>query len=629
MIQHFIMKKMLPLLFILAFAMLLYYPALSFGYVWDDTLLFIHNIELLQPVLNWHMLSQPVLPGTTYFRPLVFLSWFAEFHYFGQNTTVSHAINIAIYLLNTSLLYVLGLKLFALLRKKRVVLCASMAALLYAVHPSLIETTAWVSGRFDLLVTCFTLLACVIYMQPLRSHLLKLALLNICFLMALMSKELAVVLPLILVCLSLLRSNETHFFYNLTQFIRHEWALIASFTVSFFTYIALRIYSVQHVYHSKLSADYIQDVFIEHQAPLYALSNYIFEAILPFYTVAPMHPMEAFSEPSVLAIVKIVLYLLLVVYCLYQAFVKNRAAAWLGVCAFLSILPVLHLIPLTVNDNLFHDRFMTLGLAFMALAVVALPYDKIVTKIKVLRPQITTTVLSLLMVFWLTLASISVYNILPFWQSDLTLWHWMYKTYPNHKTARYSYYQSLHRAEQYQKIIDDMKRIQKTENGLDVDMQIVYANALLATKDPESFDYLQGIVQIMPKFYESADDPREALLNSAIGLSPLQVAGLYNSFSLTYIVFKNDLRKALRYNRIADSYLVPTERFNNQYQRVAIYYLLEDVDSAMILYHQLNDAIPNNKNRYNNNIKSIIISYCEKNKHTSICQSYYEDSPFS
>ena len=629
MIQLSNVRKLFPLIIILAFAIVLYYPALSFGYVWDDSLLFINNIELLQPELNWHMLSQPVLPGTTYFRPLVFLSWFAEFHYFGQNTTISHAINIAIYLLNISLLYVLGLKLFVLLSKKRVVLCASMAALLYAVHPSLIETTAWVSGRFDLLVTCFTLLACVVYMQPLRNRLLKLALLNVCFLMSLMSKELAVVLPLILVCLSLLRSNETHFFYNLTQFIRHEWALIVSFTVSFLAYMVLRVYSVQQVYHSTLSADYIQDVIIEQQVPLYALSNYIFKAFLPFYTSFPMHPMITFAEPSTLSKIKITISLLLLVYCLYKAFIKNSAAAWLGFSAFLSILPVLHIIPLTVNDNLVSDRFMTLGLAFVALAVVALPYDKAIAKINLLRPRITKSLLSLLIIFWLVLSSISVYNILPFWQSDLTLWHWMYKIYPNHRIARYSYYQALYSVGQYQKIVDEIKIIHSNENGLDVDIQIIYANALMALKDPESFDYIQGIVQIMPKFHKNTDNPREALLHSFVGLSPLQVAGLYNSFSLTYVFFKNDLENALKYNRVADSYLMPTERFKNKYQRVAIYYLLGDVDRAINLYHQLNKAIPNNKERYANDIDHIITSYCEKNINRTVCKSYIVEKPFN
>ncbi len=621
-------RKVLPLILILAFAIILYYPALSFGYVWDDSLLFIHNIELLKPALNWHMLSQPVLPGTSYFRPLVFLTWFTEFHYFGQNTVVSHGINIFIYLLNIILLYAIGLKLFTQLNKKNVTLCASIAALLYAVHPALIETTAWVSGRFDLLVTCSTLLACLVYLQPISSRVLKITLLNICFLMALASKELGVVLPLILVCLSLMRSINSNFIENIVAFIRGEWDLILSFTGSFLIYILLRVYSVQQIYHSTMSASYVQNVIIDHKVPLHALSAYVFEAILPFYAVAPLHPMDSFVAPSVFVTFKIIVSLLMFVFCIYQAFIKNSAVAWLGVCALLAIFPVLHIIPLTVNDNLFHDRFMTLGLAFVALAVVALPYEKFMARITVLRPQIKTGILSVFIAFWLGLASISVHNILPFWKSDLTLWHWMYQTYPDHNMVRYSYYQGLYSAGQYQKIIDEARLIENQEEGLEAGVQIIYANALLAVKNPESFDYLQGIVEIMPKFYQTANNPRNALSHSDINLTPLQVAGIYNSLSLTYIVFKDNLELAMKYNKIADSYLLPTERFKNQYQRVAIRYLLDDKDVAISLYDNLNNAIPNNKGRYNEDVNSIIASYCEQYTEKSICQDYALSNPF-
>lgn len=628
MIRTPMIRKVLPLILILAFAIILYYPALSFGYVWDDSLLFIHNIELLKPALNWHMLSQPVLPGTSYFRPLVFLTWFTEFHYFGQNTAVSHGVNIFVYLLNISLLYAIGLKLFAQLHKKHVISSASIAALLYAVHPALIETTAWVSGRFDLLVTCFTLLACLVYLQPIRSRALKITLLNVCFLMALVSKELGVVLPLILVCLSLMRSTNSNFIKNIVAFIRREWDLILSFTGSFLIYILLRVYSVQQIYHSTVSAGYIQNVVIDHKVPVHALSAYVFEAILPFYAVAPLHPMDSFAATSAFVTFKIIVSLLLVIICLYQAFIKNSAAAWLGICALLAILPVLHIVPLTVNDNLFNDRFMTLGLAFVALAVVALPYDKIMARITVLRPQIKTGILYVSIAFWFGLASISVYNILPFWKSDLTLWHWMYQTYPDHNTARYSYYQGLYSAGQYQKIIDEVEVIKNQEEGLEAGLQIIYANALLAVKDPESFNYLQGIVEIMPKFYQTANKPRDALSHSPINLSPLQAAGLYNSLSLTYIVFKDDLESALKYNKIADIYLLPTERFKNQYQRVAIKYLLDNEVSAISLYDDLNNAIPNNKGRYSEDVNTIIASYCEQYTNKPICQDYALSNPF-
>jgi len=79
---------------------LLYQDALSFGYVWDDTLLFVEKISLLNEPLSWGLLVEPVLPGTTYMRPLVFLTFYIEFAVFGQTPEVSHLINIFLLFLN-------------------------------------------------------------------------------------------------------------------------------------------------------------------------------------------------------------------------------------------------------------------------------------------------------------------------------------------------------------------------------------------------------------------------------------------------------------------------------------------------------------------------------------------------
>src|SRR5690606_30756277 len=92
-------------------AMALYAQSLSYGYVWDDTLLFVDKTALVNEPLSWALLSEPVLPGTSYFRPLMLLSMFTEFHLFGQQPAVSHAVNVGIFLINALLVYLLALQL--------------------------------------------------------------------------------------------------------------------------------------------------------------------------------------------------------------------------------------------------------------------------------------------------------------------------------------------------------------------------------------------------------------------------------------------------------------------------------------------------------------------------------------
>ena len=618
----FKLKKVIPIFFILLISFLFYYPAIKFEYVWDDSLLFINNIELLEPNLTWHMISQPVLPGTSYFRPLVFLTWFYEFHYFGQNSYISHSINIIIYMLNLITMYILGILIFSRIKKKNVILCSSLATLLYAIHPALIETTAWVSGRFDLLVTFFTLLGCILYLNKSTNRVLQVVLLNICFFCALMSKELAIVLPVILMFLSFIDGKGGSTTQRIIFFIKSDWVVILSFILSFIIYLILRVESVSHIYHADIGFNYIYNVIIERKMPFYAVSAYFFQALFPFYTISPLHPVENFTIPTVLNILKTLTTLSVLVFVFYKALFRNSAAAWLAMCSLLAIFPVLHVIPLTVNNNLFHERFMTLGLTFFMFSVVSIPYQELLSKVDFLRVSLKELILKLMVALWIFSASFSLYNILPFWKSDLTLWHWMYKTYPKDDMARYSYFLGLLERGYSDKLIHEMDVYKKNHHGLSVQDQIIYANALLSIKNPESFYYLEGIVDVLPKFHEQSQKPREEVLKTQLNLTPLQVAGIYDSMSISYILFKNDLLAGEKYNNISEEYLLPSERFVTSYRKVAILYLLGHKDESLMLYNKLNNSIPGNKLRYSHYVDALVHPYCDKNKNIDVCIDY-------
>lgn len=85
----------------LAIFLYLYYQVINFNYVWDDTIVVLRNPLLMSPELTWSLLAQPVLQGTSYFRPLVFLSWYMERQWFGLNPAISHAINIVFLYVST------------------------------------------------------------------------------------------------------------------------------------------------------------------------------------------------------------------------------------------------------------------------------------------------------------------------------------------------------------------------------------------------------------------------------------------------------------------------------------------------------------------------------------------------
>ncbi|HLW77148.1 MAG TPA: hypothetical protein VKS01_09175, partial [Bryobacteraceae bacterium] len=95
--------------------------------------------------------------GDGFYRPLVYASF--AWSRLGVNPVEWHAVGIAIHLLNSILVFWLGLEL----RLSR--FAAGMGAALFAVHATRPEVVVWVTGRFDLLATLFVLLTLVCFLR--------------------------------------------------------------------------------------------------------------------------------------------------------------------------------------------------------------------------------------------------------------------------------------------------------------------------------------------------------------------------------------------------------------------------------------------------------------------------------
>jgi len=131
---------------------------------------------------NWH--------------PLTWLSHMLDCQLFGLNPGPHHLVNIVLHALNVLLL-------FLLLHKATGALWRSFfVATLFAVHPLNVETVAWVAERKSLLCTLFSLLTIAAYGRYVqRPDWKAYSLIVLAFALALMSKPMAVSLPLVLLLL--------------------------------------------------------------------------------------------------------------------------------------------------------------------------------------------------------------------------------------------------------------------------------------------------------------------------------------------------------------------------------------------------------------------------------------------
>ncbi|MGA3103699.1 MAG: tetratricopeptide repeat protein [Terriglobales bacterium] len=131
---------------------------------------------------NWH--------------PLTWLSHMADCQLFGLNPGPPHLINIALHAANVLLLF------WLLQSATGAVWRSFFVAALFAVHPLNVETVAWVAQRKSLLCTLFSLLVIAAYGRYVSQPNWKKYLAVVAtFALALLSKPMAVSLPLVLLLL--------------------------------------------------------------------------------------------------------------------------------------------------------------------------------------------------------------------------------------------------------------------------------------------------------------------------------------------------------------------------------------------------------------------------------------------
>ncbi len=174
---------------------LAYLPALFAGFVWDDTGYLTSNDTLL----SWGGLRRIWLDpkANSQYYPLVFTSWWIEYHLWGLHPLGYHLINVLLHAANAALLW-------SLLRKLEIS-AAWPAAALFALHPLHVESVAWATERKDVLSGFFALLTLLAWRRwTERGQAKDYTLSVLAFLLALLSK--AAVCPLaILLCLGLWR----------------------------------------------------------------------------------------------------------------------------------------------------------------------------------------------------------------------------------------------------------------------------------------------------------------------------------------------------------------------------------------------------------------------------------------
>ena len=128
-----------------------YFPAFFAGFVWDDEA-FTEAAAVREVSGLWRIWSSPrAIENEGHYWPLVYTTFWLEHKLWGFAPAGYHAVNVALHLANTLLLWRLAGRL--------AVPGAWLLAAVFAVHPLHVESVAWVIERKDLLSGLFYLAA--------------------------------------------------------------------------------------------------------------------------------------------------------------------------------------------------------------------------------------------------------------------------------------------------------------------------------------------------------------------------------------------------------------------------------------------------------------------------------------
>lgn len=181
-----------------------YYNAIQNDFVnWDDNEYLLENNDIKD--LSIHNIKN--IFSSFYvnnYQPFTMLTYAIEYKLSGLNPAVYHLNNIILHLINTLLVFYF---IFLLTSRFEI---ASVVSLLFAVHPMHVESVTWIAERKDVLYSLFylgSLISYIFYKQKglqTKFYIFSIVL----FIFSLLSKSMAVTLPIVLMLIDYFNSKQ-------------------------------------------------------------------------------------------------------------------------------------------------------------------------------------------------------------------------------------------------------------------------------------------------------------------------------------------------------------------------------------------------------------------------------------
>jgi tetratricopeptide (TPR) repeat protein len=404
----------LGLLAVLALVGALYAATLGFGFVWDDEQIIYGRADYWSPSRWLEAVRQPLDFSPNYFRPLALSSLLVQIWLWRDNPAPFHGANVLIHLLNTALVSALGLRLFR--RRWQGLLVGA----LYGIHPALVESVTFISSRYDLMATLFLLTA--LWLEGRLHGAARVAGVATAFLLALLCKEMALTLPVVIALWQLAQQEGSLSRASLVRLLRQERTLYGGLLVALGVYFVVRYAALGYLFTAA-----INEAQIDTGTPLQhlllvgrTLTTLVVLVVFPFFSTTAAHHSELpIPLSDGWAWAQLALAAAIVTGVIWSVRRYPRAG-WLLVAGLVGLLPVLNLRPLEIAFGIFTaERFLTFPLALFLLGLAIGMFawaSEMQTRVR--------RILDALALWGVALLITTAYN-LPNWRDPESFWKWL------------------------------------------------------------------------------------------------------------------------------------------------------------------------------------------------------------
>jgi cytochrome c oxidase subunit IV len=426
---------------ILALLALLYWPVVHGDFVWDDVVNFRKN-DWLTAGDQWkHYVFRDFNYWTYYFRPLVVAFFTFQLRMFDGAPGPMHLVSLALHLANTLFVGLLALRCAAAANGSEAQrrLLMGLAMLLFGTHPSVIETVAWVGCQYDLLLTSFMLLG-LLASVAIRRLPLRAATVAACFFLAACTKESAAAFPLVLVLFAWAMQARVDDAGRL-----HPPPLRAFVAANAATWTAVALAGVAYLVfrHAMMGPSVMPPTDtgltgLGHlQMVCFTYLRYWKMLFLPMAGMSPVHEFDMlqFNAVSPASIAMDVAALAIVAVSAYVAWRRGSALACIVLIVTATLLPVLRILSVAFNPNLYHDRYLTWGLA-VACAMLPLLRPRVPAAWRASGGAVLARIAAAAaLVAWVGVSCLAIRTTAPLWANQTTLWEWASTVSPDSNYA--------------------------------------------------------------------------------------------------------------------------------------------------------------------------------------------------